>query len=118
MNGHRIDAMSESELMAVRADVGMVFQEGALFDSLTVGDKVGYVTHQLRDAFYIATHEAVREQQRVTIRPIPERRATDVEFMMLKDGRIQFKGATRDRVRPRIPTSGPSFPNPPPPRER
>ena len=32
MNGHRIDAMSESELMAVRADVGMVFQEGALFD--------------------------------------------------------------------------------------
>ena len=188
VNGHRIDAMSESELMAVRADIGMVFQEGALFDSLTVGDNVGYrlyehtdlspetvrrrveevlglvglaayidrmpselsggerrrvaiaramvsrprlllfdepttgldpitartvddeivksrdlehatsilVTHQLRDAFYIATHEAVSEQQSVTIRPIHERRASDVEFMMLKDGRIHFKGALGD----------------------
>lgn len=188
VNGHRIDAMSESELMAVRADIGMVFQDGALFDSLTVGDNVGYrlyehtdlppetvrrrveevlglmglaeyidrmpselsggqrrrvaiaramvsrprlllfdepttgldpitartvddeiikskdlahatsilVTHQLRDAFYVATHEAVREQQSVTIRPIHDRRASDVEFMMLKDGRIHFKGALED----------------------
>jgi phospholipid/cholesterol/gamma-HCH transport system ATP-binding protein len=188
VNGYRIDAMSESELMAVRADIGMVFQEGALFDSLTVGDNVGYrlyehtdlppeevrrrveealalvglagyidrmpselsggerrrvaiaramvsrprlllfdepttgldpitattvddeiiksrdlahatsilVTHQLRDAFYIATHEAVREQQSVTIRPIHEQRASDVEFMMLKDGRIHFTGALKD----------------------
>ena len=188
VNGYRIDAMSESELMAVRADIGMVFQEGALFDSLTVGDNVGYrlyehtdlppeevrrrveealalvglagyidrmpselsggerrrvaiaramvskprlllfdepttgldpitartvddeivksrdlahatsilVTHQLRDAFYIATHEAVREQQSVTIRPIDERRAGDVEFMLLKDGGIHFKGTLSD----------------------
>lgn len=188
VNGYRIDAMSESELMAVRAHIGMVFQEGALFDSLTVGDNVGYrlyehtdlppeevrrrveealalvglagyidrmpselsggerrrvaiaramvsrprlllfdepttgldpitartvddeivksrdlahatsllVTHQLRDAFYIATHEAVREQQGVTIRPIQERRARDVAFLMLKDGRIHFKGALED----------------------
>ena len=28
--------------MAVRADLGMVFQEGALFDSLTVRENVGY----------------------------------------------------------------------------
>jgi len=188
VNGHRIDAMSESELMAVRAEMGMVFQEGALFDSLTVADNVGYrlyehtnlppetvrrrveevlglmglaeyidrmpselsggerrrvaiaramvsrprlllfdepttgldpitartvddeivksrdlehatsilVTHQLRDAFYIATHEAVSGQQGVAIRPIHERRASDVEFMMLKDGRIHFKGTLGD----------------------
>ena len=31
-----------SELMEVRADLGMVFQEGALFDSLTVRENVGY----------------------------------------------------------------------------
>ena len=36
------------------------------------------------------------EQQRVTIRPIHERRTNDVEFMMLKDGRIHFKGALGD----------------------
>ena len=34
--------MSEDELMRVRADLGMVFQEGALFDSLTVRENVGY----------------------------------------------------------------------------
>ena len=42
VNGQRVDQMTEVELMAVRADVGMVFQEGALFDSLTVRENVGY----------------------------------------------------------------------------
>src|SRR5690242_7407732 len=36
VNGERIDNMNEDDLMAVRTDLGMVFQEGALFDSLTV----------------------------------------------------------------------------------
>jgi phospholipid/cholesterol/gamma-HCH transport system ATP-binding protein len=30
VNGERVDTMSELDLMRVRADVGMVFQEGAL----------------------------------------------------------------------------------------
>jgi phospholipid/cholesterol/gamma-HCH transport system ATP-binding protein len=34
--------LSEEELREVRLRIGMVFQEGALFDSLTVGDNVGY----------------------------------------------------------------------------
>ncbi len=42
VNGEEVDSMSEDELMAVRADLGMVFQEGALFDSLTVRENVGY----------------------------------------------------------------------------
>src|SRR5512138_340473 len=36
VNGERVDDMTEQQLMQVRADLGMVFQEGALFDSLTV----------------------------------------------------------------------------------
>src|SRR5579862_4226607 len=36
VNGEQIDRMREDALMGVRADLGMVFQEGALFDSLTV----------------------------------------------------------------------------------
>jgi phospholipid/cholesterol/gamma-HCH transport system ATP-binding protein len=42
VNGERVDTMREPELMRVRADVGMVFQELALFDSLTVAENVGY----------------------------------------------------------------------------
>jgi len=35
-----ISAMPERELLAVRRRIGFVFQEGALFDSLTVGENV------------------------------------------------------------------------------
>jgi len=40
--GQEITHMSEESLFALRSRVGMVFQEGALFDSLTVRDNVGY----------------------------------------------------------------------------
>ena len=46
VNGRRIDRMSEAELMAIRTDLGMVFQEGALFDSLTVAENVGYKLYE------------------------------------------------------------------------
>jgi len=184
VNGERVDQMSERELMAVRNDLGMVFQEGALFDSLTVRENVGYklyeesrvtpeeadrrveevlgfvglaeyaermpselsggqrrrvaiaramatkprillydepttgldpitglsidneiiklrdlenvssiiVTHQLRDAFYVATHTASRRNGRVVIEPALPDKADEAEFMMLKDGRVIFEG--------------------------
>src|SRR3954468_6891337 len=34
VNGERVDQLTEKQMMAVRADLGMIFQEGALFDSL------------------------------------------------------------------------------------
>jgi len=183
VNGERVDGMSEPELMRVRTDLGMVFQEGALFDSLTVAENVGYklieegvpdhqvwgrveevlgfiglrefidrmpselsggqrrrvaiaraisykprillydeattgldpitadtvddeiiklrdleeissivVTHQLRDAFRVATHEAVRERGDITIVPADPVKCEEAEFIMLKDGRIHFEG--------------------------
>jgi len=184
VNGDRVDLMDEQELMRVRADLGMVFQEGALFDSLTVRENVGYklseellwpddqvnarveeivgfiglgehvdkmpselsggqrrrvaiaramaakprvllydepttgldpitattvgeeiiklrdlegvssivVTHQLRDAFYIATHTAAREGKTVDLRLADEDKAEEAEFIMLRDGRINFEG--------------------------
>jgi phospholipid/cholesterol/gamma-HCH transport system ATP-binding protein len=184
VNGERVETLSEYEMMKVRADLGMVFQEGALFDSLTVAENVGYklyeetempldevrrrveevlgfiglaehidkrpselsggqrrrvaiaramsykprillydepttgldpitadtvdneiiklrdlenvssivVTHQLRDAFRIATHEAVRESSEIRIVPADEKKAEEAEFIMLKDGRIHFEG--------------------------
>ena len=46
VNGERVDQLSERELMKVRADLGMIFQEGALFDSLTVRENVGYKLYE------------------------------------------------------------------------
>lgn len=184
VNGHRVDQLSEERLMAVRADVGMVFQEGALFDSLTVRENVGYrlyeetdmaleeidervqevlgfiglaefidrmpsalsggqrrrvaiaramaskpqillydepttgldpitattvddeiiklrdleqassivVTHQLRDAFYIATHTAVRDSGVIQIVPADATKEREAEFLMLRDGLLVFEG--------------------------
>ncbi|MGA7340943.1 MAG: ATP-binding cassette domain-containing protein [Terracidiphilus sp.] len=40
--GEDISSLSEEQLFPLRARTGMVFQEGALFDSLTVRDNVGY----------------------------------------------------------------------------
>jgi phospholipid/cholesterol/gamma-HCH transport system ATP-binding protein len=49
VNGERVDQMTETELMKVRADLGMVFQEGALFDSMTVAENVGYKLYEETD---------------------------------------------------------------------
>lgn len=182
VDGQRVDRMAERDLLGLRGNIGMLFQETALFDSLTVAGNVGYrlseemhlppdqvnarvtevlgfiglgeypdrmpselsggqrrrvaiaramaarpslllfddpttgldpviattvddeivklrdleqvtsivVTHQIRDAFYVATHEAVRSDGRVDIRPSDAERAT---FLVLDQGRISFTGS-------------------------
>jgi hypothetical protein len=51
------------------------------------------VTHQLRDAFYVATHMARREAngQVHVVQATPEKER-EAEFIMLKDGLIIFEG--------------------------
>jgi phospholipid/cholesterol/gamma-HCH transport system ATP-binding protein len=185
VHGQRIDRMSENELFAVRDKTGMVFQEGALFDSLTVGENVGFklyeetdmpladvrarveevlgfvelgpyvdrmpsdlsggqrrrvaiaramafkpklllydepttgldpmtaltvdaeiiklrdiegvtsvvVTHQLRDAFYIATHGATRAPGGHTIAGATSEKVEEADFVMLRDGKVAFEGS-------------------------
>ena len=184
VNGERVDNMTEDQLMRVRADLGMVFQEGALFDSLSVRENVGYklfeesnvafdhanlrveevlgfvglreyidrkpselsggqrrrvaiaramaakprillydepttgldpitsvtiddeiiklrdlegvssilVTHQLRDAFYVAEHTASRLNGHMRIDRATVDKSDEAEFIMLKDGAIAFEG--------------------------
>ena len=184
VNAERVDNMTEDDLMKVRADLGMVFQEGALFDSLTVRENVGYklfeesdtpldevnrrveevlgfvrltefidrmpselsggqrrrvaiaramtakprillydepttgldpitsltideeiiklrdlegvssivVTHQLRDAFFVAEHMAVQNGGELRFDKAPSQKADEAEFIMLKDGVIAFEG--------------------------
>lgn len=40
--GHEITAMHENDIFELRSSVGMVFQEGALFDSMNIRDNVGF----------------------------------------------------------------------------
>jgi phospholipid/cholesterol/gamma-HCH transport system ATP-binding protein len=195
VNGERVDQLGERGLMKVRADLGMVFQEGALFDSLTVRENVGYklyeearlslreanarveevlgfmglgehidkmpselsggqrrrvaiaramaakprlllydepttgldpvtsitideeiiklrdlenvssilVTHQLRDAFYVATHEAVREDGAVQVIEADRGKCAEAEFLMLKDGEIVFEGSASELRASKVP---------------
>jgi phospholipid/cholesterol/gamma-HCH transport system ATP-binding protein len=46
--GQTITAMSEREMFTLRKRIGMVFQESALFDSLSVEDNVAYRLHEER----------------------------------------------------------------------
>ena len=188
VNGQRVDQMREADLRTLRGDIGMSFQELALFDSLTVGENVGYrletelhlpadevearveevlgfvglgeyvdrmptqlsggqrrrvaiaramaskpglllfddpttgldpivatsvddeiiklrdlehvtsifVTHQIRDAYYIANHEARRDGKEVRITDASEAEAADVQFMVLHEGRIHFEGTAAE----------------------
>ena len=188
VNGERIDTMAERDLMRVRAGIGMVFQEGALFDSLTVDENVGYslyeesdmpydqartrveevlgfvglgdfvdrmpselsggqrrrvaiaramaakpglilydeattgldpiiastvdeemvklrdlegvtsiiVTHQLRDAFFVATHEAVADGSAPRIEAADAQKADEAEFLMIKEGVVAFEGSASE----------------------
>jgi phospholipid/cholesterol/gamma-HCH transport system ATP-binding protein len=50
------------------------------------------VTHQLRDAFFVATHEAVRRKDGYDIAPANAQKCDEAEFIMLKEGVIAFEG--------------------------
>jgi len=182
VDGQRVDQMSEHDLLHLRGDIGMLFQESALFDSLSVAENVGYrlseetdmpaeqvdrrvaevlgfiglgdyidrmpselsggqrrrvaiaramaskpslllfddpttgldpviattvddeivklrdlehvtsilVTHQIRDAFYVATHEATQADGKLQILDAHAERA---RFMVLHKGEIYFEGS-------------------------
>jgi phospholipid/cholesterol/gamma-HCH transport system ATP-binding protein len=59
VNGQRVDQLSEKEMMSVRGDLGMIFQEGALFDSLTVRENVGYKLYEESDMPLEQAHRRV-----------------------------------------------------------
>jgi hypothetical protein len=54
------------------------------------------VTHQIRDAVYIATQEAVRDDGDVRFEKADLSRADEVKFMVLHDGQIHFEGSAEE----------------------
>ncbi len=61
VNGQCINDMAERNLLRMRADIGMVFQENALFDSLTVNENVGYRLYEETDMPLDQVRERVAE---------------------------------------------------------
>jgi phospholipid/cholesterol/gamma-HCH transport system ATP-binding protein len=61
VNGHRVDRMPERDLLRLRGDIGMLFQENALFDSLTVAENVGYRLSEETDMPADEVHRRVVE---------------------------------------------------------
>ena len=61
VDGEDITNFSEVEMMKVRKKIGMVFQEGALFDSLSVYDNVAYRLHEQN----VSEDEVEREVRRM-----------------------------------------------------
>src|SRR6202167_4256413 len=62
--GEDLTQMREQDLFALRAKVGMVFQESALFDSLTVGENVAYRLMEEHGIYDDEINQKVREALR------------------------------------------------------
>ncbi len=50
------------------------------------------VTHQLRDAFFVAEHTAVRNARELEFPRAEGQKADEAEFIMLREGQIGFEG--------------------------
>lgn len=84
--GKEISSMDEDDLFELRGAIGTVFQEGALFDSLTVRDNVGYRL----------TEEHVPEEE-ITRRVTEALRFVELEHTLQKFP-SQLSGGMRRRV--------------------
>lgn len=86
VDGEDITDFDEPEMMRVRKNIGMVFQEGALFDSLSVYDNVAYRLHE----------QGVREQE------VEEEVRRMLRFVNLEEAidsmPIELSGGMRRRV--------------------
>jgi phospholipid/cholesterol/gamma-HCH transport system ATP-binding protein len=86
VDGEDITDFNEEQMMGVRSKIGMVFQEGALFDSLSVYDNVAF---RLREQ-----HVPEHEIEQVVVRML---RFVDLEEAMDKMPN-QLSGGMRRRV--------------------
>jgi phospholipid/cholesterol/gamma-HCH transport system ATP-binding protein len=54
------------------------------------------VTHQLRDAFHVATHEAVQKGGSIEFVQAGAEKSAQTEFLMLRDGLVAFEGSAAE----------------------
>lgn len=87
INGVEVTGLSEREYNKLRMEIGMVFQGGALFDSMSVGENVGFVLNE----FLNLDRKTVQERVRDALALVGLK---DVEQMMPS----QLSGGMRKRV--------------------
>ena len=61
INNVEVTALSEKAYNKVRMEIGMVFQGGALFDSMTVGDNVAFVLNEFMRLDRKTVHDRVAD---------------------------------------------------------
>lgn len=66
--GQDITKVSEHDLFSLRSRIGVLFQEGGLFDSLSVGDNVEYPLLNQSNASARPTEEFIEKQARDALR--------------------------------------------------
>ena len=93
IDGEDITFKTEQDLMAIREKMGMVFQEGALFDSLSVYDNVGYRLHEKK-----VVEDKVEEQVRDMLRFVDLEDAIDKMPAELSGGMRRRVGIARALV--------------------
>nr|MBA3715894.1 ATP-binding cassette domain-containing protein [Pyrinomonadaceae bacterium] len=93
VNGEDITHYTEAEMMRVRKNFGMVFQEGALFDSLSVYDNVAYRLHEQG-----VPEEEVEQEVRRMLRFVNLEEAIDKMPIELSGGMRRRVGIARALV--------------------
>ncbi|MBF0570527.1 MAG: ABC transporter ATP-binding protein [Candidatus Omnitrophica bacterium] len=61
INGVEVTNLNEKEYNRLRMEIGMVFQGGALFDSMNVGENVGFVLNEFMSLDKKTVQEKVRD---------------------------------------------------------
>ena len=93
VDGEDITDYTEAEMMGVRKKIGMVFQEGALFDSLSVYDNVAYRLHEQG-----VPEEEVEQEVRRMLRFVDLEDAVDKMPIELSGGMRRRVGIARALV--------------------
>lgn len=96
-DGEDLTQVDDARLIQVRHRMGMVFQEGALFDSLTVGENVGYYLfeHELRKK---GDEAEVERRVREVLRLVGLERAIDMMPSELSGGMRRRVAAARTLI--------------------
>ncbi len=93
VDGEDITDYTEAQMMSVRKKMGMVFQEGALFDSLSVYDNVAYRLHE-----QAVPEEEVEQEVRRMLRFVNLEDAIDKMPIELSGGMRRRVGIARALV--------------------
>jgi phospholipid/cholesterol/gamma-HCH transport system ATP-binding protein len=93
--GRDITAMSEEKLFDIRGRIGFLFQEGGLFDSLTIDENVSYPLLNQRGRAVTGKPDAIEDRVRETLRFVELEQTLDQYPSELSGGMRRRVGIAR-----------------------